>query len=109
MSDERERRELVKELANAVSTQANVANRAWLAMMTVALFAVLPRVPAKGGNVSLPFNLGEVDPVRFHAVALSIFVVLVITFAGEFPRFVCRGLFLCYTCCNLNCSSGGNP
>ena len=51
-------------------------------MMTVALFAVLPRVPTNNGNVSLPFNLGEVDPTWFHAVVFSILVVLVIAFAS---------------------------
>jgi len=34
--------------------------------MTVALFVVLPRLPGKDGNVSLPFNPVEVDPTWFH-------------------------------------------
>jgi len=80
--DERERRALVKELAGAVSVQAQVANRAWLSLITVALFAVLPRVPTKDGNVSLPFSLGEVDPIWFHAVVFFILVVLTIFFAA---------------------------
>jgi len=77
------RQKLVQELAAAVSTQAQVVNRLWLALMTVALFGVLPRLPAKDGNVSLPFSLGEVDPKWFHSVVFSILVVLTIAFAGR--------------------------
>jgi hypothetical protein len=79
---EDEMRSLVRELAGAVSTQAQVANRAWIALMTVAFFAVLPRSPSKAGNLPLPFNLGEVDAAWFHVVAFSILVVLTITFAA---------------------------
>lgn len=56
-------------------------NRTWLALMTVALVGILPRLPRNDGNVSLPFNLGEVAPVWFHSVVFSILVVLTITFA----------------------------
>jgi len=80
--DQEQRRALVKELAVAVSTQAQVANRTWLALMSVALLAVLPRIPKPSGNVNLPFGLGEVDPIWFHAVLFSIFVVLAIAFAS---------------------------
>ena len=82
MSEERERRELVRELASAVSTQAHVANRAWFALMTVTLLAVLPPVSAKDGNMSLPFSLGVVDPIWFHLVVYSVLVVLAIAFAA---------------------------
>jgi hypothetical protein len=86
--DERERRDLIKEIAAAVSVQAQVANRSWLALMTVALIAVLPRNTAKSGNVSLPFNLGEVDASWFHAVVFSILVVLAIAFAAAYAQAV---------------------
>jgi hypothetical protein len=76
------RRKLVQELAAAVSTQAEVVNRSWLALMTVALFGVLPRIPGHDGNVSLPLNLGEVDPGWFHSVVFAILVVLTIAFAA---------------------------
>jgi hypothetical protein len=75
-------RSIVKELAGAVSVQARIANRAWLALMSVAFFAVLPHKPEKSGNLSLPFNLGEVNPVWFHAIVFSILVVLAIAFAS---------------------------
>ena len=82
MLDERDRRERIKELAGAVSTQANVANRAWVAMITVALFAVLPHLPTKEGTVALPFSLGVADPKWFHAVVFSILIILCIAFAA---------------------------
>jgi hypothetical protein len=81
MSDEPNSIALVKDLAGAVSMQATLANRIWIAMMTVAFFAVVPRVPAQDGNLSLPFNLGEVGPTWFHSVVFAIFVVMVIAFA----------------------------
>jgi hypothetical protein len=81
---EPERRALVSELAGAVSTQAKVANRAWLSLITGALFAVLPRAQdPKNGNLSLPWNIGEVDPRWFHAIAFFILVVLAISFASS--------------------------
>ncbi|MFY9911934.1 MAG: hypothetical protein WCF22_16640 [Candidatus Sulfotelmatobacter sp.] len=80
---EPERRALVSELAGAVSTQAKVANRTWLSLITGALFAVLPRTQdPKNGNLSLPWNIGEVDPRWFHAIAFFILVVLAISFAS---------------------------
>ena len=72
----------VKELASAVSTQAQVANRAWLALTTVALVATIPHVPKENGNLALPFGLGDVKPAVFDTVALSILVVLSIAFAA---------------------------
>jgi len=81
MSDDNNHK-LVKELATAVSTQAQVANRMWLALMTVALFAVLPHVPTKSGNLSLPFSLGEVNAMWFHRVVFAILVVLAVAFAS---------------------------
>jgi hypothetical protein len=80
--DEPERRALISELAEAVSTQARVANRAWIALITVALFAVLPREGSAGGNVSLPWSIGEVNQTWFHAVVFLILVVLTIYFAA---------------------------
>lgn len=79
---ESERRSLTTDFAEAVSTQAKVANRAWLSLVTVALFAVLPRVPASDGNISLPWNIGEVSPAWFHTIAFFILAVLAIFFAA---------------------------
>jgi hypothetical protein len=87
MPDDRNHK-LIKELASAVSTQAQFANRIWLALMTVALFAVLPHVPKSNGNLSLPFNLGEVDAMWFHTVVFALLVVLVITFASAHPQHI---------------------
>jgi hypothetical protein len=72
----------IKELATAVSTQAQVANRAWLALTTSALVAVIPHVPKENGNLALPFGLGDVKPTVFDTVAFSILVVLAIAFAA---------------------------
>src|SRR4051812_35063790 len=77
-----ERRKLIQELAGAVSTQAQVVNRMWLALMTVVLFGVLPRLPGKNGNVTMPFSLGEVDPAWFYSVVFALLVVLIIAFAA---------------------------
>lgn len=87
MSDDRNH-DLVKELASAVSTQAQFANRMWLALMTVAFFAVLPRVPASSGNLSLPFSLGEVNAMWFHLIVFSILVVLAIAFASAHAQHI---------------------
>lgn len=74
--------ERVKELATAVSTQAQVANRAWLALTTVALVAVIPHVRKENADLALPFGLGEVNSIVFGTVAFSILVVLAIAFAA---------------------------
>lgn len=87
---------LVRELANAVSTQAQVVNRTWIALMTVALFGILPRSAPHDGDVSLPFNLGQVDPIWFHSVIFCILVVLVIAFASAHAQQV-RAQMLAHT------------
>jgi len=78
ITNEKERRDLVKDLAVGVSTQADVANRAWLALISAAIIALIPH--AKG--VSLPFSLGEVPQPWFHGVIFSFLVVLAIAFAS---------------------------
>lgn len=79
-----EQRALVKELADAVSTQAKVSNRFWIVLMTAALVALLPRVQQsnQAEQVALPFQLGEVDPLSFHVVIFVILVTLTIAFAS---------------------------
>jgi hypothetical protein len=74
--------ELVKELSSAVSTQAQVANRTWLALITIALLALLPRAPTSNGNLSLPFSLGEVNTMWFNVLVYSFLVVFAIAFAS---------------------------
>ena len=84
MTQESDDRGIVKELAAAVSTQAQVANRIWLALMTVVVVAVLPRVsPADGGRkVPLPLGLGDVDSVWFDVFIFALLVILTIAFAS---------------------------
>ena len=71
-----------KALADAVSTQAQVANRSWLAMMTLALFAVLPRELSTAHTISLPFSLGSVPASSFYAVVYPLMIILVIAFSS---------------------------
>jgi hypothetical protein len=69
-----------KSLADAASAQAQAANRMWVAMMTIALFAVLPH-PA-GSTVSLPFGFGSVPVSAFYVVVYPLLVILVIAFSS---------------------------
>jgi hypothetical protein len=80
-ADEQDWRGLIKDLADSVSTQAEVANRMWLALITVAVFAIVPRDPTNK-TVKLPFELGEVSPLWFHWLVFLILVVLAIAFAA---------------------------
>lgn len=82
VTDAREYRELVRDLAGAVSAQAQVANRSWLALTTVALFALIPQTANTAGKIALPFNLGEVAPIWFHGLVFSMLTVLAIVFAS---------------------------
>jgi hypothetical protein len=81
VKDEKERRELVRDLAAAVSTQAQVANRSWLALITVALFALIPPTKMDGYFV-LPFNIGKAEPIWFHGLVFSMLAVLAIVFSS---------------------------
>src|ERR1022692_1124562 len=74
----------VKELAAGVSVQTQLANRVWLALMTVALVAVLPRGTNKDPDLPLPFGLGTVDSTLFYPVAFFILVVLAVVLAVAF-------------------------
>lgn len=74
---------MVKELATAVSTQAQVANRFWIALMTVALFALLPRVsPKETQSINLPLGLGSVEPASLNPFLFAMLVVLIVAFAA---------------------------
>lgn len=79
-----ERTAAVKELARAVSEQSQVANRYWLALITVAIASTLGRVD--GSNLSLPFGLGELDSPWLYAAMLALLVVLVIAFASAYAQ-----------------------
>ena len=75
--------EVGKVLANAISVQTEVANRAWLALMTAAAYTILPR---QGEYISLPFGIGTVKAVLFHPVAFSILVIVALAFAAAQAR-----------------------
>ncbi len=71
----------IKELAAAVSTQAQVSNRIWLGLMTVAVISLLPRAPDQG-QVPLPFGLPTVPATWFYLVLFVMLIVLTIAFAS---------------------------
>jgi hypothetical protein len=71
-----------KTFADAVSTQAQVANRSWFAMMTVALFAVLPREVGPLNTFNLPFGLGAVPVASFYLFVYPLMVILIIAFSS---------------------------
>ncbi|HKV94961.1 MAG TPA: hypothetical protein VJW20_20615 [Candidatus Angelobacter sp.] len=77
--DEKDRREFVKDLAEAVSTQSEAANRTWLALITVALFALVPHTNSR--SISLPFSLGDVPQAWFHGFAFTLLWALAVAFA----------------------------
>jgi hypothetical protein len=82
----------VKELAAGVSVQTQVANRVWLALITVALVAVLPRGTNKNPDLSLPFGFGTVDSTLFYPVAFSILAVLAVAFAAAHAQVIRAGV-----------------
>lgn len=67
----------VKDLAEAVSTQARIANRSWLVLMTVALVVLVPR---EGSHFELPLDIGEVAAEWFFPVAFLVLSVMLIGF-----------------------------
>jgi hypothetical protein len=73
----------VKELAAAVSTQARISNRVWLALITATLVAVIPRPSTPGQDtLALPFGLGGIAPGDFYFGLFGVLVVLTIAFAA---------------------------
>ncbi len=74
---------VVKELADAVAAQAQASNRAWIALITVAVVVALPRP-----ENNLPFNLGKVDQGTFYVVGFLILVALAIGFAAARAQLV---------------------
>jgi hypothetical protein len=94
LNDSEDQGKLVSQLAAAVSLQAQVANRMWIAMTSVAVFAILPHskdsVPIAGpsikvpppNTVSLPFGFGDVPESLFYPIIFIFLVVLTIAFAS---------------------------
>lgn len=76
---------IVKELADAVSMQARVSNRMWIVTMSASLLVLLPRSvsstsPAQ--DITLPFQIGAVDPAAFYPVAFAMLSVLLVAFCS---------------------------
>jgi hypothetical protein len=73
---------MVKDLAEAVSTQAKFANRLWVVLIAMTLLVLLP--PPLGGaspaTRQLPFALGIVESSAFNVVALAVLGSLIIGF-----------------------------
>jgi hypothetical protein len=75
--------QIVKELATAVSTQAQVTNRFWLTLMTVAIFALLPRVASTDAQtITLPLGLGSVTSAALNPILFTTLAVLIVAFAA---------------------------
>lgn len=77
---------ILKEFANGVSTQAQVTNRFWLGLVTVALVALLPRESTSAAQVTLPFNLGKADAATFSVMVFLFLVVLTIAFSSAYAQ-----------------------
>lgn len=76
--------EIVKDLAAAVSNAARIQNRYWMALLAVSLFVLIPRPPVANDpvKVSLPFDLGTVEPSWFLAASTLMLSVLLIVFCA---------------------------
>jgi hypothetical protein len=74
----------IKDLAEAVSTQARVSNRTWLGLLTVAAFALLPRAPngSQLHELPLPFGFPPVDAGTYYFTLFVLLVVLTIAFSA---------------------------
>lgn len=75
----------IKQLADAVSMQARVANRLWLATIIATLLIVLPRSSSpdsSSADLSLPFALGDVAPTAFYPAAFALLSILVVAFSS---------------------------
>lgn len=84
----------VKDLATAVSTQAQVSNRIWLGLMTVAVISLLPQTLAANG-VTVPFFLVRVSATWFHLVLFALLIVFTVAFASAHAQQV-RAQVLAY-------------
>ena len=71
---------LLRDLAEAASTQARVANRYWLALLVTCVFVAFP--DPEGGVVQLPFGLATVGEHEFALVGLLLATVITIAFCA---------------------------
>ena len=80
------RSSVVKELAEATSAQSQVANRYWIALITVALVSLLAEPSNK--PVTLPLDFGEIPPSRFYFAAFWLLAVLTTAFSSAHAQVV---------------------
>ena len=78
--------EIIKYLAEAVSTQAKSSNRIWYSLIGVAVLVIFPRteeISKSGQNkINLPWELGMVDSSLFLPLMFFVFTILMIAFAS---------------------------
>jgi hypothetical protein len=83
LGDDEKVTDLVKDLAAAVSTQAQVSNQTWLGLVAVSLIAL---IPVRGGNQTDPREIPllgiPIPPESFYLVVFGVVVVLTIAFAA---------------------------
>lgn len=79
-----EQTSLLKDLATAVSTQAQVANRLWLTLMTVAMFALYHKTSPTSASGEVPLFPGwlTVQSADLYPVLSLILIVLSVAFAS---------------------------
>lgn len=82
---------IVRDLADAVSIQAQVTNRLWIATMTVAIIGVrppprptipCPGTPATPALIDLPFGLGAAEPAWFYGMTFAMLAILIVAFCS---------------------------
>lgn len=79
---------IVKELAAAASIQAQAANRLWLALMTVVVFALFHRSPSPTGGADIPGGIGSIPDAAYVPVLLVLLAVLSVAFASAHAQHV---------------------
>jgi hypothetical protein len=81
-------RKIIKELASAVSMQAQITNRTWLSLVTVAVISLLPTpsTPQGVAEVTLPFSFGKVEAETFHLILFPLLTVLSIAFSAAYSQ-----------------------
>jgi hypothetical protein len=80
-SEEYNKMSIVKDLAEAVSTQSKITNRTWLATITVSVLILFSSELASQGKIPLPFSMGNVEQKIFYPIGFSIQAVLILALA----------------------------
>jgi hypothetical protein len=75
--------DVLKLLAEAVSTQSTVSNRTWLGLLTVAAVGIFPAKNQQfPTQIMLPFGLASVEPESFYPIMFLMLAVLIIAFCA---------------------------